>query len=354
MKANGKVVITQGMRTMFVLASVGVIALSMHAAASIINSIALAVILAISMSPILNWLIRHGVPRGLALLIVTVSVVLLVVILIAVVVISLENVANTLPTYQDRVNSIIDEATGQLERVGIDSTDIKNLDTFSASNLVDVGVNMASYLVGALSSWFFMLLLATYMLIEAIDLPAKIDKTLEAGSAMPERFSNFTVAIRSYISMTVWIGALTSVLMTILMLILGVDFAILWGVLAFIMSFVPYVGFVIALVPPTIMALLEFGWTYAFIVVIGFVILNTATDNVLKPKIMGKGLDLSPLVIMLSLFIWAWILGPVGALLAVPLTILVKELILEAGKDTKWIANLMMPLNSIPESDIED
>lgn len=353
MTANGKFNITQSMRTLFVLATIGIVALVMREAASVINSIALALILSISMTPILNWLIRRGLPRGFALLIVTVVVVAVVVLMVAIVVVSLENVANTLPQYQDRVNSIINDATGELERLGIDSSDIKSLDTFSANNLVDIGVSLAGALAGALSSWFFMLLLATYMLIEAIDLPAKIEKTLEAGSAMPSRFYTFNVAIRSYIFMTVWIGALTSVLMTILLLILGVDFALLWGILAFLMSFIPYVGFVIALVPPTVMGLLESGWGTAVAVVVGFIVVNTLTDNVLKPKIMGKGLDLSPLVIMLSLFVWAWILGPVGALLAVPLTIMVKELFLEAGKDTKWLANLMMPLDSIPDSTME-
>lgn len=354
MTEKSRINFPQGIRMLLILASIGIVALAMREAASIINSIALALILSISMTPILNWLIRRGIPRGLALLIVTFVVVAVVVMMVVIVVVSLENVANTLPEYQDRFNSLIDDATQGLEKLGIDSTDIRSLDAFSASNLVDIGVTMAGALAGALSSWFFMLLLATYMLIEAIDLPAKIEKTLKAGSGMPARFYSFNVAIRSYIFMTVWIGALTSVLMTILLLILGVDFALLWGILAFLMSFVPYVGFVIALVPPTVMGLLESGWTTALAVVIGFIIVNTLTDNILKPKIMGKGLDLSPLVIMLSLFVWAWILGPVGALLAVPLTIMVKELFLEAGKDTKWLANLMMPLDSIPESSGED
>jgi AI-2 transport protein TqsA len=302
------------------------------------------------MTPVLRWLIRKGMPQSIALIVVIVTVVVIMFVLAVIIVVSLQNVVQALPTYQERIADLQDEITSALANRGVDTADIKDLEIFSPEKLVNVGVEAASTIAAAMSSWFFMLLLATYMLLEASDFPRKIEKTLKFGSAMPERFYKLNVAVRSYIFMTVWLGALNAILITILLYALGVDYALLWGILTFLMSFVPYIGFIIALIPPTFMSLLESGWKEALVVIIGFIILNTLTDSILKPKVMGKGLDLSPVVIMLSLFIWAWVLGPVGALLAVPLTIIVKELFLEASDDTKWISNLMMPYDSIPDS----
>jgi AI-2 transport protein TqsA len=344
----------EGTQLLLILAAIVVVALGMKFAASIITPIALALIVSISMTPVLQWLIRKGMPNGIALTIVIITVVVVMLTLAVIVILSLQNVIQTLPKYQDRIAQIQDEISTFLTDRGIKTTSIRDLDIFSPAKLVNVGVSVASAIAGAMSSWFFMLLLAAYMLLEATDFPRKLEKTLKFGSAMPERFYKLNVAVRSYIFMTVWLGALNAILLTIMLFFLGVDFALLWGVLAFLMSFIPYIGFILALIPPTLMSLLEGGWQEALIVIIGFIILNTITDNIIKPKVMGKGLDLSPVVIMLSLFIWAWILGPVGAILAVPLTIVVKELILEVSDDTRWIANLMMPSSAMPGSVMEE
>ncbi len=342
---------SHGARTVLVIAAVIVVILGMKAAADIINSIALALVLAVSMTPILNWLIKKGVPRGIALLLVIILVVLVIMSLIIMVTVSMQNVIETLPTYQEQLQGIQDNLYSFLEDYGIDLGELKNAEFFSSENLIYIGAQIASSVVNILSSWFFMLLLVTYMLMEAIDFPAKVRKTLDIGRGMPDRLFHVSDSLRSYISMTVWLGAFNAIVMTVIMYVMGVDFAGLWGILTFIMSFIPYVGFVISLMPPTIMALLESGWTSALIIVGAFLIVNTLIDNVIKPRVMGEGLDLSPVVIMLSLFFWAWVLGPMGALLAIPMTIIVKGLILESSDDTVWIANLMMPLDSIPGDD---
>jgi len=128
---------------------------------------------------------------------------------------------------------------------------------------------------------------------------------------------------------------------TIFLLILGVDFALLWGLLAFLLGYIPSVGFWFALIPPFILALFEFGITKALIVLVGYILINGSVQNFLQPKMMGSGLNLSPLVVVISLFFWAWVLGPIGALLAVPMTIIVKEIFLEGFDDTRGLAGLM-------------
>jgi predicted PurR-regulated permease PerM len=117
-----------------------------------------------------------------------------------------------------------------------------------------------------------------------------------------------------------------AIAMVILLQILGVDFAVTWGVLFFFLNFIPAVGFLLALIPPAIVGLLQSGWATALLVVIGYWAINFVGDNILKPKFLKKGLDVSIMAIVLSLLFWNWVLGAVGAILAVPLTLAIKNL----------------------------
>jgi predicted PurR-regulated permease PerM len=128
---------------------------------------------------------------------------------------------------------------------------------------------------------------------------------------------------------------------TIFLLILGVDFALLWGLLALLLGYISSVGFWFALIPPFILALFEFGITKGLIVLVGYILINGSVQNFQQPKMMRSGLNLSPLVFVISLFFWAWVLGPIGALLAVPMTIIVKKFFLEGFDDTRGLAGLM-------------
>ncbi len=146
--------------------------------------------------------------------------------------------------------------------------------------------------------------------------------------------------MRSYVVLNTVFGLAAAIMNTLLLWALGVDFALLWGVLSFLLSFLPNIGFVLALAPPALLALLQFGVARAVMVAIGFIVINTIVDNVIKPRFVGESLDLTPAVIVLSLVFWGWLLGPVGALLAVPLSIATKFL-LEAFDDARWLAHLM-------------
>jgi predicted PurR-regulated permease PerM len=126
--------------------------------------------------------------------------------------------------------------------------------------------------------------------------------------------------VRKYVAIVSLTGLIVGVCNTILLLVLGVDFPVLWGVLSFLLNFVPSVGFIISLLPPASLALLEFGWTKALIVAIGFFLFNSVSENVVKPHFMQKGLEVSFLLIVLSLVVWTWALGPMGTILGVPLT----------------------------------
>jgi AI-2 transport protein TqsA len=136
------------------------------------------------------------------------------------------------------------------------------------------------------------------------------------------------------------VNLVTGAGVTILLLVLGVDFPLLWGILTFFLSFVPYVGLVLAVAPAVVLALAEFGLSRAVLVIVGVVVINVLAENVLSPMLMGRGLNLSPTVVFLSFILWAWLLGGPGAFLAVPITLFVIVL-LDAFPETRWLASLM-------------
>ena len=127
----------------------------------------------------------------------------------------------------------------------------------------------------------------------------------------------------------------------LLMWILGLDFAVLWGALSFFFNFVPSVGLYIALIPPLLLAIVQLGWVKTLIFLVGYLGINNFFDIVVAPRYLAKGLDLSALVTFLAVIIWAWILGPIGAFIALPLTVMVKKLLLEAFPQTQMIATLI-------------
>jgi predicted PurR-regulated permease PerM len=155
-------------------------------------------------------------------------------------------------------------------------------------------------------------------------------------------------------TINVGVGVLAALLNYILLLIVGVEFAVLWAILSFFLSFVPNVGFVLSFVPPAIMALLQFGPLEAGIVVAGYYVVNILVDSVIKPRFIRDELDLSPAVTFFSLLVWGWVLGPIGAILSIPMTMFVQAL-LESREQTRWMAYLLgdgsKPYESTAEGD---
>jgi predicted PurR-regulated permease PerM len=194
-----------------------------------------------------------------------------------------------------------------------------------------------------------MLMVLIFFLLGAPALATRLKTGFPAGNPTLARFRELAGDLREYVRITTWINLLVGLVNTIFLFILGVDYALLWGLLSFLMGYIPNVGFWIALIPPFLLALLEFGVAKALIVLTGYVLINGGVQNFLQPRMMGSGLNLSPLVVILSLFFWGWVLGPMGALLAVPLTMIVKEVFLDAYDDTRGLSELMSADSPVTE-----
>jgi AI-2 transport protein TqsA len=327
------------LRLALISIAVVVITFGLRAAADIVNTIFLALFLALITLPLFDALKRRGVATGLALTLVIVGMLIVIVGTMAFFVVALTRLATTLPTYQVELTTRIADLKEWLAGIGIDVSSVTSYNLLQPTRFIEFVAGFIAGLISALTSAGFILFLIAYMLIEA----ASISLRLHAGLGVERplllaEVQEFIHGVSVYAARKAILGAVVAIADTALLWALGVDFALLWGVLSFILSFIPNIGFILSLIPPVTLALIQFGPGKALIVLIAYILINGTCDNVIGPRYMGEGLNLSPLVTFVVVMYWSWVLGAAGAFLALPLTILVKTLILDQYVDTRWLA----------------
>ena len=327
-------------RLLLTLAAAVAVLAGMRVAAPVIGPVFIALLITIAWSPGSNWLRARGWPPAVAALTGIVLGVIGIVLFVALVWSSVTQLQVKLPEYQPRVAALSDAIAERLDDLPFDASRIFSSGALSAGALVGYALQLVRSLTEAAGNVAVLILLMAFMMIEAVRYPQKLRDALGASSAAVERANLFGASMRSYVVINSIFGLIAAVANTLLLLALGVDFAVLWGVVSFLLSFVPNVGFVIALVPPALLALVQFGAGRAALVVAGYVVINFIVDNVVKPRFVGESLDLAPIVVVISLIFWGWLLGPVGALLAVPLSIGARFLF-ESFDESRWLAHLM-------------
>lgn len=305
-------------RHILLAAGLVVIGAGLHAAAGTVNLLLVSVLIAMSIAPIPSLLTRRGLGHGAAVLLTVLAAVGGGVLLVGALATALSGLQEKLPTYQAALSSLLSGLTAKLAARGINVHETLAPDP---QRIVELAQGLIRGALGALGYSLFALILVALILIELPQRPEGDD----AKSDMRSRFDEVSLGVRRFVTLTAVIGAGQSVANLVVMLILGTDFAVVWGVLFFLLSFVPF-GFAIGLVPPLAVTLLEQGPARAGILVAVLMVANLVSDNVVKPRIMGQGLGLSPLMIIVSLLAWGYVLGAVGALLAVPLTIAITTL----------------------------
>lgn len=179
------------------------------------------------------------------------------------------------------------------------------------------------------------------MLISATSFAERLRNGIRGDPQLLERIGRFSERMGEYLAIKSGLGAATALLQTGLMFLMGIDFALLWGLLSFLFHFLPNIGFFIALIPPVLIALLTLGLPEALAFAFAYAIINNVFDMAVAPRYLGRGLDLSVIVTFLAVVFWAWVLGPIGAFLALPLTVLVKTVVLESYPETQLLAELM-------------
>lgn len=215
------------------------------------------------------------------------------------------------------------------------------IELFNPERIFELLGNILAEVISAGAATIFMLFILAFMLFETIGISKKLRGPSISDNQFVKRFTRYGADIRRYVLVLTWINFLVGVGDAIFLAILGVDFPILWGLLAWFMGYIPSVGFWLALIPPFLLAYAEFGITTALLVLLGYVLINGTVQNLIQPKLMGDRLNMSPLVIVASLFIWTWVLGPLGALVAVPMSMAVQQLVLQSSDGSLWLADLM-------------
>lgn len=329
-------------RSLFALGMLGLTLALMYTAAYYLNAILLAWLIVLVASPLLYALRGRGAPSWLAFLVTLLVIIIAFLGFGLILVLGFNQLVASIPTYIDQADELVNSIKDVFVSLGIDQEDVSAiLNAFSPASLVEGAVSFLGSLIGALSNVILVILLVVFLLIEAFSAPEKLAAEIRAGNDYLQRYFHVSDTLRKYFQLTTVVALVTGVLDTIFFLIMGVDFAILWGIIAFLCSYIPTLGFWLAAIPPTILALLELGPTQALIVFLGVVLINGFAENVIKPKYMGEGIDLSPFMIIFSVIFWAALLGPMGAILGVPVSLLFKELILEADDQNRWIARMM-------------
>jgi len=307
------------LRVVVIGAGIVIIAAGMKATATVVNLVLLSVLLAATLSPVPVLLSRWGIGRGAAIGLTALLTLVGGVVLIVLLARSMSRLSVNLPTYQASLSGLVDGISAKLAARGIEPDQALKPDPARIMGMVGRLVG------GALSGIGYGLLTLVLLVLFLIEMPLLSAEHSGVGS-LRHRLDESMRLVRRFVGLNGMIGAVISTINLVIMLALGTDGAVLWTVITFLFAFVPF-GFMLSLIPPFVVTLLEFGVGRALLLFVLFFVVNFIGDNVIKPKIMGEGVGLSPLVIILGLLGWGAVLGPMGALLAIPLTITLKQVL---------------------------
>jgi AI-2 transport protein TqsA len=325
-------------RVILVLAATVVVLVGLRLGAPILNPILFAVVLTLLFSPVYSWLLRRGLPTSLALVLMLVILIILFVGLSFILGASIVRFTERVGFYTAQLNGQVDSLDALLERSGLSNVDVR--DVVKPSALTGALGAVLSGISGFLSNLFLILMIMLFLLGEG---PAMMNRLRASTGRDNPQVARLTAVGQSVVlqfGLRAIVNLVTGAGVTILLLVLGVDFALMWGILTFFLSFVPYIGLVLAVTPAVVLALAEFGVSRAVLVIVGVIVINILAENVLSPMMMGRGLNISPTIVFLSFVFWAWLLGGPGAFLALPITLFV-AVMFDTFPETRWLAGLI-------------
>ncbi len=309
----------------------------MQAARVILVPLLVAVFIAVLCTPVTRLLERIRIPTGLAVTIVIILIIGTMTLVGTFVGGSLADFNDRLPFYQARLDEIFTEMAALF---GQEVSVARLLDMIQPGAAMGLVATLLNGIQGLLANFFLIAFSVIFMLLESSSLPAKIRLVLRASRGDPEYFRRFTGSVQRYLGIKTLTSLATGLAVGTLTTAFGLDFPVLWGLLAFLLNFIPNIGSLIAAIPAVLLALIQFGALNAALIALGYFVINIAIGGVIEPRVMGRGLGLSTLVVFLSLVFWGWIFGPVGMLLSVPLTMTAK-IALESSERTATVGLLL-------------
>lgn len=324
------------------LAGLVIISAGMRAFASVLVPVLIAAFLAILLAPSVQALLKRNWPKGLAVVTTILGTVIVAFLLTALVGDSLVRFSRQVPEYATGVQGIKDDIFAWLSQRGI-GRDLEGgvLDSaIDTSRLLALIRDVLGGVANLAGKGVIILLLAAFALLEMDRRQDVFEAALGKQTTVLATLRHYSTQVVQYLKVKTWMSAGTGLAIGLSLWLLGVDYPVLWGVLAFLLNFVPAVGSLIAAIPPILLALLQYGVGRAIGVVGAVLVVNIVFSNIIEPKVMGRSFGISPVTVLVALLYWAWVFGPVGMILAIPLTVALK-IALEGNERTTWIAGLM-------------
>lgn len=329
-------------------AAVVVIIGGLKLAAPIVVPFLLAAVLATILIPPLHWLTSHRLPLPVAMVVMSLGLLLIWIPLAALVGATFDAFYLALPGYQERIQAMVSGVAAWLGDHGIDAGRAAIEDLVKPAAALSFVRQIGGGLGTVLANIFLIVLTIIFILFEASGFPAKVREALGGRGEVVDSFREFSDRLQEYLRIKTLVSMMTGGAIAFWLWLVGLDFALLWGVLAFLLNYVPNIGSIIAAVPALLLALVALDWGGVLLVLAGFLVANIVFGNIVEPRMMGKGLGLSTLVVFVSLVFWGWVLGPVGMLLSGPLTMAVK-IALETDPRSRWLAVLLGPATQAAE-----
>ncbi len=323
-----------------ILAGFVIVVAGMKAASSLLVPFFLAVFIAVICAPPLFWLQRQGVPKFMALLSILAAILAVGLLFGLLIGPSLNHFLTSLPGYQERLSTHIVSLLSWLREKGVNIPAGEVPGTLHAGWVMNWAGSIFSALSGVLTNGFLILLTVVFILLEAADLPKKLRVVLPNPERSLAAIEQFSRSAKRYLVIKTLISAAVGLAIWLWLIILGVDYPVLWGTLSFLLNYVPNIGAIIAAVPVALLALVQLGVGSALLAVLGFVVVHIVLGSIIEPKLTGKGLGLSVLVVFLSMVFWGWVLGPIGMILSVPITRLA-TIALESFEKTRGLAFML-------------
>jgi AI-2 transport protein TqsA len=334
---TNSVIKTSPSQILISMAAFVVVVAGMRASADLVVPFLLAVFIAIISAPALDWLERLKLPRGVAMIVVVAAIVVIGMAITGLVGSSLSQFTSKLPEYTQRLNGYTQAVEDWLNHRGVpfDARELRNL--IDAGKVMNLAADVFNGFGGVLTNAFLIFVTVVFILFETASFAVKLRAVAEDPDDTLAQARNVTESIKHYLALKTLTSLATGVVIGICLTVIGVDNAVLWGLLAFMLNYVPNIGSIIAAVPAVLFALVQLGVGGAIATAAVFLVVNVLIGSVLEPRYMGRGLGLSTLVVFVSLVFWGWVLGPVGMFLSVPLTMTVK-IALGASESTRWVA----------------
>lgn len=316
-----------------------VIMAGLRAAQSIVVPLMLAVFAALIASPVLLWMERKGVPTWVSVFAIVLAMVAVVGIIGYVAGASVQDFSDRLPFYKQQFQARLTKATSNMSEDA--AAAVRDLfDVFDPAKAMSLAAGLLTGVGGALTNATLIVFILIFILLEVSGFQKKLHLAIPHSRQVMDYISEVAHSIKRYLAIKTLISLATGLTAGGMVALLGVDFAILWGLLAFLLNYIPSIGSILAAIPPVLLALVQIGPGAALAVTTGYVLINAVYGNLVEPRLAGRGVGLSPLVVFLSLVFWGWVLGPVGMLVSVPLTASIK-IALESTESTRWAAILL-------------